>query len=113
MVLKNYTAVLWMLPALIPITMAPHNPLMPPRTTHLFANFTPWAWATVIIQVLGGLITAFVIKYADKIMKGFATSLDCDVVSRLRGAPPFPCHRFVHCLRDRCPYCHVALLPTI
>ncbi|EIW84756.1 hypothetical protein CONPUDRAFT_116926 [Coniophora puteana RWD-64-598 SS2] len=41
----------------------------------LLRNFGGWAWATVIIQVLGGLITAVVIKYSDNILKGFATSL--------------------------------------
>jgi UDP-sugar transporter A1/2/3 len=40
-----------------------------------FENFTGWAWATVFIQVFGGLVTAVVIKYSDNIMKGFATSL--------------------------------------
>jgi solute carrier family 35 (UDP-sugar transporter), member A1/2/3 len=90
MVLKNSTADLWvrnvqlslfsLLPALVPIIMAPSpSPGAPahsvPSLTHLFANFTPWAWATVLTQVLGGLITALVIKYADNIMKGFATSL--------------------------------------
>jgi UDP-sugar transporter A1/2/3 len=90
MVLKNSTADLWvrnvqlslfsLLPALVPIIMAPSpSPGAPahsvPSITHLFANFTPWAWATVLTQVLGGLITALVIKYADNIMKGFATSL--------------------------------------
>ncbi|CED85007.1 Predicted UDP-galactose transporter [Phaffia rhodozyma] len=41
----------------------------------MFAGFTGWAWATILIQVLGGLLTAMVIKYADNILKGFATSL--------------------------------------
>ena len=41
----------------------------------LFRNFGGWAWATVFIQVFGGLVTALVIKYADNILKGFATSL--------------------------------------
>ena len=90
MVLKNSATDLWvrnvqlslfsLLPALVPIIMAPSpSPDAPahsvPSITHLFANFTPWAWATVLTQVLGGLITALVIKYADNIMKGFATSL--------------------------------------
>lgn len=90
MVLKNSTADLWvrnvqlslfsLLPALVPIIMAPSpssgtSAHSVPSITHLFANFTPWAWATVLTQVLGGLITALVIKYADNIMKGFATSL--------------------------------------
>ncbi|KAH9173627.1 nucleotide-sugar transporter-domain-containing protein [Lactarius sanguifluus] len=90
MVLKNSTTDLWvrnvqlslfsLLPALVPIIMAPSTSSgtsahSVPSITHLFANFTPWAWATVLTQVLGGLITALVIKYADNIMKGFATSL--------------------------------------
>ncbi|KAI0316581.1 nucleotide-sugar transporter-domain-containing protein [Amylostereum chailletii] len=87
MVLKNSTGDLWvrnvqlslfsLLPALVPIVFSPQHPSATPvpSLTHLFANFTPAAWATVATQVLGGLITALVIKYADNIMKGFATSL--------------------------------------
>ncbi|CED82391.1 Predicted UDP-galactose transporter [Phaffia rhodozyma] len=41
----------------------------------LFDGFTFWAWTTIWIQVLGGLLTAIVIKYSDNILKGFATSL--------------------------------------
>ncbi|KDE07009.1 hypothetical protein MVLG_02744 [Microbotryum lychnidis-dioicae p1A1 Lamole] len=41
----------------------------------LFAYFGLWAWAVVLIQVVGGLVTALVIKFSDNIMKGFATSL--------------------------------------
>ncbi|ORY79696.1 nucleotide-sugar transporter-domain-containing protein [Leucosporidium creatinivorum] len=41
----------------------------------IFAHFGVWAWAVVMIQVLGGLVTALVIKFSDNIMKGFATSL--------------------------------------
>lgn len=44
-------------------------------TATLFRNFTPTAWATIFLQVFGGLITALVIKYSDNILKGFATSL--------------------------------------
>ncbi|KAF8643885.1 hypothetical protein AX16_008901 [Volvariella volvacea WC 439] len=89
MVLKNSQADLWvrnvqlsffsLLPALVPIILS--------HTTQgsgspqdgfflsLFHDFGAWAWATVMVQVLGGLITALVIKYADNILKGFATSL--------------------------------------
>jgi UDP-sugar transporter A1/2/3 len=42
---------------------------------NLFRNFGVWAWATVLVQVFGGLVTAMVIKYSDNILKGFATSL--------------------------------------
>ena len=32
-------------------------------------------WVVVLIQAIGGLIIAMVMKYADNIMKGFASSL--------------------------------------
>ena len=106
MVIKNSTADLWvrnvqlslfsLLPALVPIIMAPSHSAgtsahSVPSLTHLFANFTPWAWATVLTQVLGGLITALVIKYADNIMKGFATSLSI-VISFLASVGLFHFH---------------------
>lgn len=90
MVLKNSSGDLWvrnvqlslfsLLPALVPIVFnsATPSPNVTPSgwlSTSLFANFGFWAWATVITQVLGGLLTALVIKYADNILKGFATSL--------------------------------------
>ncbi|KAJ2913444.1 hypothetical protein MD484_g6965, partial [Candolleomyces efflorescens] len=89
MMLKNSKTNLWVrnvqlslfsiLPAFLPIifsyrsqaTQTPEATFLP----NLFANFTPLAWATILVQVLGGLITAVVIKYADNILKGFATSL--------------------------------------
>lgn len=84
MVLKNSQSDLWirnvqlsafsLLPALIPIVLAPRHPDSG-LITSLFQNFGPWAWATVVIQVVGGLVTAMVIKYSDNILKGFATSL--------------------------------------
>ena len=40
-----------------------------------FAGYTPIVWAVVSLQVLGGLVVALVVKYADNILKGFATSL--------------------------------------
>ncbi|KAI0362080.1 hypothetical protein OH77DRAFT_1515392 [Trametes cingulata] len=87
MVLKNSQADLWvrnvqlslfsLLPALVPILFSDATPSGPAPgwLQQLFANFGVWAWATVLIQVLGGLLTALVIKYADNILKGFATSL--------------------------------------
>ncbi|CAL1704601.1 unnamed protein product [Somion occarium] len=87
MVLKNSPADLWvrnvqlslfsLLPALVPIifTKSPSSSSAGWFNTSLFDNFGVWAWATVLIQVLGGLLTALVIKYADNILKGFATSL--------------------------------------
>ncbi|KAI9571351.1 nucleotide-sugar transporter [Boletus coccyginus] len=83
MVLKNSQSDLWirnvqlsafsLLPALIPILITEHS--QSGLIQSLFQNFGAWAWATVAIQVLGGLVTAMVIKYSDNILKGFATSL--------------------------------------
>jgi len=89
MVLKGSKADLWirnvqlslfsLIPALVPIIYAPKpaipSPVPPSLFGDLFKNFGGWAWATVMIQVFGGLVTALVIKYSDNIMKGFATSL--------------------------------------
>ena len=93
MVLKNSKADLWvrnvqlsffsLLPALLPILFSARpasSPSLSSSSSHgifgdLFKNFGIWAWATVAIQVFGGLVTAIVIKYSDNILKGFATSL--------------------------------------
>ncbi|KAL4261293.1 Nucleotide-sugar transporter [Pleurotus pulmonarius] len=84
MVLKNSQADLWvrnvqlslfsLLPAIAPI-LYDHGSEGFSAFSTLFRNFGFWAWATVLVQVLGGLITAMVIKYSDNILKGFATSL--------------------------------------
>ncbi|KAG9318667.1 nucleotide-sugar transporter [Chiua virens] len=83
MVLKNSQSDLWirnvqlsafsLLPALVPILITEHS--QSGLIQSLFQNFGVWAWATVAIQVFGGLVTAMVIKYSDNILKGFATSL--------------------------------------
>ncbi|RDB21140.1 UDP-galactose transporter [Hypsizygus marmoreus] len=85
MVLKNSQADLWvrnvqlslfsLLPALAPILVSHAGLGAGSWFTTLFRNFGVWAWATVAVQVFGGLITAMVIKYSDNILKGFATSL--------------------------------------
>jgi len=82
MVLKNSQTDLWIrnvqlsgfsvLPALVPVVFS-HE--AGSGMMGIFHNFGGWAWATVAIQVFGGLITAIVIKYSDNILKGFATSL--------------------------------------
>ena len=79
MVLKSSKADLWvrnvqlslfsMIPAFIPLIVGPSSVI------HMFDHFGLWAWATVFMQVFGGLVTALVIKYSDNILKGFATSL--------------------------------------
>ena len=85
MVLKGSKADLWvrnvqlslfsLIPALLPILYATPPPDSRGFFLDLFRHFGAWAWATVAIQVLGGLVTAIVIKYSDNILKGFATSL--------------------------------------
>lgn len=85
MVLKNSKADLWvrnvqlslfsLLPAILPIIYASPFPSSDGIISDLFRNFGGWAWATVCIQVFGGLVTAVVIKYSDNILKGFATSI--------------------------------------
>ncbi|TFY76931.1 hypothetical protein EWM64_g7081 [Hericium alpestre] len=82
MVLKGSKADLWVRnvqlslfslpPALLPVIF--HNDGRTAAQGFLH-NFGAWAWATVAIQVFGGLVTAIVIKYSDNILKGFATSL--------------------------------------
>ncbi|KAG8940700.1 hypothetical protein FRC04_005081 [Tulasnella sp. 424] len=87
MVLKGSQADLWvrnvqlslfsLLPALVPVFFSGNSTSASSGGWfwNLFENFGGWAWATVLMQVFGGLVTAIVIKYADNIMKGFATSL--------------------------------------
>jgi solute carrier family 35 (UDP-sugar transporter), member A1/2/3 len=45
------------------------------RAHGFFQGYNPVVFATVCIQAAGGLIVAMVIKYANNILKGFATSL--------------------------------------
>lgn len=80
MVLKTSDANLWarnvqlsgwsLIPAALPVLlqMARHGLHSP------FLNFGVSAWATVVLQVTGGLAVAMVIKHADNILKGFAVS---------------------------------------
>lgn len=89
MVLKGSKADLWvrnaqlslfsLVPALLPILLGSARSNSGGGLTGIllepFKNFSAWAWGTVLTQVLGGLITALVIKYSDNILKGFATSL--------------------------------------
>ncbi|CAG0898792.1 unnamed protein product [Darwinula stevensoni] len=40
-----------------------------------FVGYDAFVWFLIALQALGGLLVAMVMKYADNIMKGFATSL--------------------------------------
>lgn len=46
-----------------------------------FTGFNGITWIVVTVQALGGLIVAVVVKYADNILKGFATSLSIIISS--------------------------------
>ncbi|TWW57794.1 solute carrier family 35 member A3a [Takifugu flavidus] len=45
------------------------------RESGMFQGYNTITWTVVVLQALGGLVIAAVIKYADNILKGFATSL--------------------------------------
>lgn len=45
------------------------------ETKGFFYGFTPLTWFCIILQVQGGLLVAVVVKYANNILKGFATSM--------------------------------------
>ncbi|KAJ8374470.1 hypothetical protein SKAU_G00050500 [Synaphobranchus kaupii] len=45
------------------------------RDSGMFQGYNRLTWTVVALQALGGLVIAAVIKYADNILKGFATSL--------------------------------------
>ncbi len=40
-----------------------------------FFGYNSIVWINIIVQAAGGLLVALVIKYADNILKGFATSI--------------------------------------
>lgn len=43
--------------------------------SELLKGFDGFVWYLVLLQAAGGLIVAVVVKYADNILKGFATSV--------------------------------------
>ncbi|XP_052780403.1 UDP-galactose translocator-like [Mya arenaria] len=44
------------------------------REKGFFFGYDHWVWFVILLQSCGGLIVAVVVKYADNILKGFATS---------------------------------------
>mmetsp|Transcript_31608 Transcript_31608/g.97675 ORF Transcript_31608/g.97675 Transcript_31608/m.97675 type:complete len:438 (-) Transcript_31608:119-1432(-) len=46
-----------------------------PASFAFFRGFGPFTWALVAVHALGGLLVAAVVKYADNILKGFATAV--------------------------------------
>ncbi|XP_042353555.1 solute carrier family 35 member A3b [Plectropomus leopardus] len=52
------------------------------RQLGIFQGYNTVTYTVVVLQALGGLVVAVVIKYADNILKGFATSLSI-IVSTL------------------------------
>ena len=45
------------------------------REKGFWHGYNSVVWAVVLLQAGGGLLVAMVVKYADNILKGFATSL--------------------------------------
>jgi UDP-sugar transporter A1/2/3 len=45
------------------------------RTQGFFCGYSPVVWGVVALQAVGGLVISLVVKNADNIVKGFATSL--------------------------------------
>ncbi|XP_028395578.1 LOW QUALITY PROTEIN: UDP-N-acetylglucosamine transporter-like [Dendronephthya gigantea] len=46
-----------------------------------FQGYNKYAWAVIFLQAFNGLVIATVVKYADNILKGFATSISIIVSS--------------------------------
>ncbi|XP_064455143.1 UDP-galactose translocator-like isoform X3 [Ornithodoros turicata] len=45
------------------------------REKGFFFGYGPLIWSVIVLNAIGGLVVAVVMKYADNILKGFATSL--------------------------------------
>eukprot|EP01032_Pedospumella_encystans_P018829 gene18829-21424_t len=49
--------------------------LEPIREKGFLTGYNEFVWMVILLQAAGGLIVAVVVKYADNVLKGFATSL--------------------------------------
>lgn len=58
----------------------------PSETCGVFDGLGPVCWLYILVQAVGGLLIAAVIKYADNILKAFATSVSILVVSLVSAA---------------------------
>ena len=56
-----------------------------------FVGYSPLVWTVIIVQAVGGLIVAVVMKYADNVLKTFASSISI-VVSCIISAIFFDFH---------------------
>lgn len=45
------------------------------REFGFFHGYSPVVWGVISLQALGGIVVAIVVKYADNLLKGFATSI--------------------------------------
>lgn len=61
------------------------------REKGFFVGYSPMVWLVVIIQAVGGLIVAVVVKYADNVLKTFASSFGI-VISCIISAILFDFH---------------------
>jgi solute carrier family 35 (UDP-sugar transporter), member A1/2/3 len=60
----------------------------------ILGGFSPIVWTVVTVQAVGGLIVAVVVKYADNVLKVFATSFSI-VISCVLSAIFFDFHASV------------------
>ena len=64
--------------SLIPVLIKDYNLV---SEKGFFQGYNFVVWSVILIQAIGGLIVAFVIKYADNILKEFANSISILLIS--------------------------------